>query len=55
MSERTRIAFLTEGLLNQRIEVDPTFEGVGAVIIDEFHERSIHAGTPFGDHVQCTS
>ncbi len=48
MSERTRIAFLTEGLLNRRIEADPTLEGVGAVIIDEFHERSIHAELALG-------
>jgi ATP-dependent helicase HrpB len=42
-SRATRIAFLTEGILTRRIQSDPTLEGVGAVVLDEFHERSIHA------------
>jgi ATP-dependent helicase HrpB len=42
-SARTRIAILTEGLLTRKLQADPTLEGVGAVILDEFHERSIHA------------
>lgn len=39
----TRIAFLTEGILTRRLQSDPALEGIGAVILDEFHERSIHA------------
>lgn len=42
-SSKTRLAVLTEGLLTRRLQSDPTLEGVGAVILDEFHERSIHA------------
>ena len=42
-SARTRIEFLTEGLLTRRIQADPFLEGVGCVIFDEFHERSLHA------------
>lgn len=42
-SAKTRLAVLTEGLLTRRLQSDPTLEGVGAVILDEFHERSIHA------------
>jgi ATP-dependent helicase HrpB len=42
-SIRTRIAFLTEGLLVRRLQSDPTLDGVAAVVLDEFHERSIHA------------
>ncbi len=42
-SARTRIAILTEGILTRRLESDPLLEGVGAVVLDEFHERSIHA------------
>ncbi len=38
----TRLAFLTEGILARRLESDPTLDGVGCVILDEFHERSIH-------------
>ncbi len=42
-STRTRFAILTEGLLTKKLESDPTLEGVGAVLLDEFHERSVHA------------
>lgn len=40
---RTRIEVLTEGLLTRRLQSDPLLEGVGCVILDEFHERSLHA------------
>jgi ATP-dependent helicase HrpB len=39
---RTRLEVLTEGILARRLLGDPFLEGVGAVILDEFHERSIH-------------
>ena len=39
----TRIVYLTEGLLNRHLIRDPLLEGVGAVVLDEFHERSMHA------------
>lgn len=39
----TRIEVLTEGILTRRIQNDPGLEGVGLVIFDEFHERSLHA------------
>lgn len=42
-SAETRIALVTEGILTRRLQSDPLLEGVGAVILDEFHERSIHA------------
>ena len=32
----------TEGILNRRLVGDPFLEGVGAVVLDEFHERSLH-------------
>ncbi len=38
----TRIKVLTEGILNRQLVADPFLEGVGAVILDEFHERSLH-------------
>jgi ATP-dependent helicase HrpB len=37
----TRIEVVTEGILTRRIQRDPTLEGVGIVIFDEFHERSV--------------
>jgi ATP-dependent helicase HrpB len=40
---RTRIEVITEGVLTRLIQVDPALEGVGLVIFDEFHERSLHA------------
>jgi ATP-dependent helicase HrpB len=38
----TRIKVLTEGILNRQLVNDPFLEGVGAVLLDEFHERSLH-------------
>jgi ATP-dependent helicase HrpB len=37
----TRIEVVTEGILTRRLQRDPTLEGVGLVIFDEFHERSL--------------
>ncbi|WP_435017032.1 ATP-dependent helicase HrpB [Tundrisphaera sp. TA3] len=37
---RTRLRVLTKGLLNRQLVADPFLEGVGAVVLDEFHERS---------------
>ena len=42
-SDKTRIEVLTEGILTRIIHNDNALEGVGLVIFDEFHERSIHA------------
>ena len=42
MGPATRIAFLTEGLLLRRLQADPFLEGVGCVVLDELHERSLH-------------
>lgn len=39
----TRIEVVTEGILTRRIQNDPELTGVGLIIFDEFHERSIHA------------
>lgn len=43
ISPATRIEVLTEGILTRRLQNDPELTGVGLVIFDEFHERSIHA------------
>ena len=42
MSRETRLEVITEGILTRRLLDDPYLEGVGAVILDEFHERSLH-------------
>ena len=40
---RTRIEVVTEGILTRQRQRDPALEGVGLVIFDEFHERSLQA------------
>ena len=40
-SPRTLIEIVTTGLLLRRIQADPALEGVGAVVLDEVHERSL--------------
>jgi len=39
----TRIEVITEGVFTRMILDDPTLDGVGAVLFDEFHERSLDA------------
>ena len=43
ISAQTRIEVITEGLLTRRLHADPDLPGVGLVIFDEFHERSLDA------------
>jgi ATP-dependent helicase HrpB len=38
---RTRLRFLTEGVLTRRLLSDATLAGVACVILDEFHERHL--------------
>ncbi|HYH84587.1 MAG TPA: helicase-related protein, partial [Pyrinomonadaceae bacterium] len=42
-SARTRLRFLTEGVLTRRLVADPLLESVGVVVLDEFHERHLQA------------
>ena len=39
----TRVEVVTEGVLTRMLHTDPTLEGIGIVLFDEFHERSVHA------------
>lgn len=39
---RTGVRVLTEAILSRQLLSDPELSGVGCVILDEFHERSIH-------------
>lgn len=43
IGKSTQVEVLTEGILTRMLHSDNTLEGVGMVIFDEFHERSIHA------------
>ncbi len=47
VSARTRIEFLTEGLLARRILDDPELSDVGLIIFDEFHERALALDVAF--------
>lgn len=40
---QTRLEVVTEGVLTRMIQRDPELQGVGLVILDEFHERSLQA------------
>lgn len=42
LTAHTPLRVLTEGILNRQLIDDPFLEGIGAVVLDEFHERSIH-------------
>jgi len=43
VSKQTRIEVVTEGILTRRLQEDPSLDGVGLVIFDEFHERHLHS------------
>ena len=40
---KTRIEVVTEGVFTRMILDDPMLDGIGAVLLDEFHERSLDA------------
>jgi ATP-dependent helicase HrpB len=40
-SKKTRVRFVTEGVLTRRLVADPMLRGVGAVLLDEVHERHL--------------
>lgn len=42
-SQETRLLVATEGILTARFQQDPTLAGFRTIVIDEFHERSLHA------------
>ena len=41
--DRTKVLFATEGILTARLQQDPLLTGFQTIVLDEFHERSIHA------------
>jgi ATP-dependent helicase HrpB len=49
----TRIEVVTEGILVRMLQDDPALDGVGLVIFDEFHERSIHADVGLALALEC--
>jgi ATP-dependent helicase HrpB len=43
VGKRTRVEVVTEGVFTRMLQSDPALEGVGAILFDEYHERSLHA------------
>ncbi len=43
VSDKTRIEIVTEGVLTRLLQSDPALSDYGAVLFDEFHERSLQA------------
>ena len=49
----SRIEVVTEGILTRMIQTDPELTGIGAVIFDEFHERSLNADLGLALCLEC--
>jgi ATP-dependent helicase HrpB len=56
-SNRTRIRFVTEGILLRQLIQDPQLRGVAAILFDEFHERHLYGDITLARalHLQVTS
>ncbi|WP_370979595.1 ATP-dependent helicase HrpB [Agaribacterium sp. ZY112] len=54
-SVSTRILVVTEGVLTRWLQQDPSLEGVGLVIFDEFHERNLESDLGLALSLQCQS
>ncbi|ARJ67281.1 ATP-dependent helicase HrpB [Magnetospirillum sp. ME-1] len=50
---KTRIEVVTEGILGRMIQDDPSLDGIGLVIFDEFHERSLFADLGLALALEC--
>lgn len=48
VSARTRVEFVTEGILLRRMVTDPELRGVAVLVFDEFHERHLHTDVALG-------
>ncbi len=53
ISKATEIEVVTEGILTRMIQSDPTLPGVGAILFDEFHERSLNADLGLALALEC--
>jgi ATP-dependent helicase HrpB len=53
---RTRLRYVTEGILARRLLTDPTLKGIDAVVLDEFHERHLDSDLALAllKRLQCT-
>ncbi|CUG05081.1 DEAD/DEAH box RNA helicase, putative [Bodo saltans] len=47
-SHKTRIKFMTDGILLREIQADPLLQKYSCIILDEAHERTLHGDVLFG-------
>ncbi len=47
-SSETLVEVVTEGILTRRLQRDPSLEGIGTLIFDEFHERNLQSDLGMG-------
>lgn len=52
VSAKTRIRFVTEGILLRQMSFDATLRGVSAVVFDEFHERHLYGDISLARAIQ---
>jgi ATP-dependent helicase HrpB len=52
VSERTRVRFVTEGILLRQMSFDASLRGVSAIVFDEFHERHLYGDISLARAVQ---
>jgi ATP-dependent helicase HrpB len=53
VSAKTRVEVVTEGVFTRMILDDPGLDGIGAVLFDEFHERSLDADLGLALALEC--
>ncbi|MGB1236995.1 MAG: ATP-dependent helicase HrpB [Pseudomonadales bacterium] len=53
VSANTRLEVITEGILTRMLQHDPSLEGIGLIIFDEFHERSLNNDLNLALSLQC--
>ncbi len=53
VSADTRLEVVTEGILTRMLVADPTLDGVGVVVFDEFHERNLQSDLALALARQC--
>ena len=52
-SQATRIEVVTEGILTRLIQTDPELSGIGCILFDEFHERSLQGDLGLALALDC--
>ncbi|MCK9169994.1 MAG: ATP-dependent helicase HrpB [Treponema sp.] len=53
LSARTRFVVMTEAVLTRMLQDDPSLDGVSVVVLDEFHERSVHTDLALAFLKEC--